>query len=106
MSYMSDIDKFNYLVRYLAEQVLATISGLTLNSENYKEALDILIDKHGNPQVLISAYMETLSKLIKNMENLEALEKLYNDIENCMRYFKSLKLESSTYGYLLIPLLK
>ena len=40
------------------------------------------------------------------MENLEALEKLYNDIENCMRYFKSLKLESSTYGYLLIPLLK
>ena len=60
---MSDIDKFNYLVRYLAEQVLATISGLTLNSENYKEALDILIDKHGNPQVLISAYMETLVKV-------------------------------------------
>ena len=40
------------------------------------------------------------------MENLEALEKLYNDIENCMRNFKSLKLESSTYDYLLIPLLK
>ena len=51
---MSDIDRFNYLVTYLAEQVLATISGLTLNSENYKEALDILIDKHGNPQVLIN----------------------------------------------------
>ena len=48
---MSDIDKFNYLVRYLAEQVLATISGLTLNSENYKEALNILIDRYGNPQV-------------------------------------------------------
>ena len=62
---MSDIDKFNYLVRYLAEQVLTTISGLTLNSENYKEALDILIDKHGNPQVLISAYMETLVKINK-----------------------------------------
>ena len=40
------------------------------------------------------------------MANLEALQKLYNNIENCMRNFKSLKLESSTYDYLLIPLLK
>ena len=62
---MSNIDRFNYLVRYLAEQVLANISGLTLNSENYKEALDILIEKHGNPQVLISAYMERLVKINK-----------------------------------------
>ena len=52
--------------------------------------------------------METLVKIskVKNMENLEALRKLYNDIENCMRNLKSLKIESSTYGYLLIPLLK
>ena len=40
------------------------------------------------------------------MENLEALRKIYNDIENCMRNLKSLKIGSSTYGYLLIPLLK
>ena len=92
----------------MAGQALATISGLTLNSENYKEALNILIDRYGNPQVLISAHMETLVKInkVKNMENLEALRKLYNDIENCMRNLKSLKIESSTYGYLLIPLLK
>ena len=42
---LSDIDRFNYLRRYLAGQALATISGLTLNSQNYKEALDILIDR-------------------------------------------------------------
>ena len=87
----------------MAGQALATISGLTLNSENYKEGSYFLIDRYGNPQVLISAHME---KLIKNMENLEALRKLYNDIENCMRNLKSLKIGSSTYGYLLIPLLK
>ena len=52
--------------------------------------------------------METLIKInkVKNMENLEALQKLYNDIENCIRNLKSLKIESSTYGYLLILLLK
>ena len=79
---MNDIDRFNYL----AGQALATISGLTLNSETYKEALDILIDGYGNPQVLISAHMETLVKInkVENMENLEALRKLHNDIENCI----------------------
>ena len=101
------VDRFNYLRRYLAGQALATISGLTLNSQNYKEALDILIDRYGNPQVLISAHMETVKiKKAKNMENLEALRKLYNDIENCIRNFKSFRIESSTYDYLLTPLLK
>ena len=42
---LNDIDRFNYLRRYLAGQALATITGLTLNSENYNEALDILIDR-------------------------------------------------------------
>ena len=40
------------------------------------------------------------------MENLEALRKPYHDIENCIRNLKSLKIQMSTYGYLLIPLLK
>ena len=40
------------------------------------------------------------------MENLEALRKRYNDIENCIRNLKSLRIESSTYGFSLIPLLK
>ena len=44
--------------------------------------------------------METLVNInkVKNMENLEALWKLY-DIENCMRNLKSFKIYSSTYGY-------
>ena len=93
---------------YLAGQALATISSLTLNSENYKKALNILIVRYRNPQVLISAHMETLIKInrVKNMENLEALWKLDIDIEHCMRNLESLKIGSSTYGYLLIPLLK
>ena len=59
------IDRFNYLKRYLAGCALAT-SGLTLNSENYKEALGILIDILGNPHVLKSVYMEILVKIKKS----------------------------------------
>ena len=62
---LSDIDRFSYLRRYLAGKALATISGLILYSENYKKALNILIDRYGNPQVLISAHMETLIKIIE-----------------------------------------
>ena len=88
---LSDIDRFNYLRKRLAGQALATISGLTLKSENYKELLDILIDRYGNPQVLISAHIETLVKInkVKNVENLEALRKLYHEIENCICNLKS-----------------
>ena len=52
--------------------------------------------------------METLVKInkVKNMDHVEALRKLYNDVENCVRNLKSLKIETSTYGNLLIPLLK
>ena len=87
---------------------LTAIKGLTFNSENYKTALDILIDMYRNSQVLISNHMETLVKIdkVKNMENSEAVPKLHNDSENCFRNLKSLKIESSTCGYLLIPLLK
>ena len=67
-----------------------------------------MIDRYRNPQVLISARIETLVKINKvtNMENLEVLRKRYNVIENCIRHLESLNTESSTYGYLLIPLLK
>ena len=67
---LSDIDRFNYVTTYLAGQALATISGLTINSENYMEVLDILIDRYRNPQVLISAHMDTLVKMnkVKTME--------------------------------------
>ena len=83
----------------MAGQVLATITGLTLNSENYKKALNILIDRYGNPQVLISVHMETLIKItrVKIMENLEALRKLDIGIEHCMRKFNVWLLTCSTF---------
>ena len=74
----------------MAREALTTISGLTLNSQNYKAALDIVIERYGIPQVLISAHMETFFKInkVKNMENLEALSKLYNYLENCIQNLK------------------
>ena len=39
---LSDINKFNYLKRFLTGKALSSILGLALTSDNYKEAVDIL----------------------------------------------------------------
>ena len=46
---ITDIDRFNYLKRYLGGQALETISGLSLNKENYLHAIGILKERYGNP---------------------------------------------------------
>ena len=104
---LSDINKFNYLKRFVTGEALSSISGLALTSDNYKEAVDILKKRYGNPQVLITAYMETLLKLSKvKGKDVSGLRKLFNEVENCLRSLRSLKVETSTYGSLLLPLLK
>ena len=105
---ISDIDKFNYLKGCVKGEALAAISGLTLTSDNYQEAVQVLKDRFGNEQVLISAHMESLLKInkIKSVDNMKGLRMLYNHAENCMRNLKSLKLDTSGYGSLLIPILK
>ena len=41
-SKLNNIDKLNYLITYLKDEPLDTIRGLTLSSENYSQAIEIL----------------------------------------------------------------
>ena len=105
---LSDVDRFNYLKRFLGGEALRSVSGLTLGSDNYKEAIAILKERYGNEQILISAHMESLLKIgkVRGREDLKGLRKLFNDVENCLRNLKSLNMETAAYGSLLIPILK
>ena len=60
---LSDTDRLNYLKKYLCVSTPVCVSDLTLSSQNYKTAISILQKRFGNPQVLISAYMDSLLKL-------------------------------------------
>ena len=46
---ITDIDKFGYLRNLLCDSARETISGLTLTSENYKNAMQLLRDRFANP---------------------------------------------------------
>ena len=99
---ISDIDRFNFLKRYLGSEALNSIPALTLSSENYNETIEILCDRYGNEQVLISAHMQSLLKIqkIRSKDNIKGLRTLYNHIESCVRNLKALKLEAKGYVFL------
>ena len=59
---LSDVEKFNYL-SYLQKDALHTISGMPTTNANYKKALELLKNRFGNPQKVISAHMNELLKL-------------------------------------------
>ena len=62
--HLSDVDKFSYLNNLLNSSPAATISGLTLTNGNYKEAVNLLEERYGNQQLLVSVYFEALVKLL------------------------------------------
>ena len=62
-SALSDVDKFNYLQSLLEKSAYDAITGLTLSSANYGEAIEILKKRFGNRQMIISEHMEILLRL-------------------------------------------
>ena len=86
----NDIDKFTYLRSYLCDSANSVISGLTLTSEKYKEAIDLLRQRYANPQVLISAHMKTFVSLnsVKSFNDVKGLRKLFDTVESSFRNLK------------------
>ena len=84
-----------------------TVSGLSLSSENYKDATDLLKQCYGNTQVLINAFMKKSVQLpaVQNSNNVECLRLFYYHVETSVRNLKTLGVEINTYGSLLILLL-
>ena len=86
---------------------LETISGLTLSSQNYSEAIDLLKNRYENPQTFINSYMEQFVNLetVTKTNDVIRLRKLFNKVENRMQNLRSLGVDSGNYGKLLAPVL-
>lgn len=57
---LTNVEKFNYLRSLLERTPHDAITGLTLSSANYREAVEILHKRFGNKQMIISKHMELL----------------------------------------------
>ena len=61
--YLPDIEKCNYLKTFLTDSAYSLISGLSLNSEHYKDTVNVLKERFGNKQTLIFSYMDCFAQL-------------------------------------------
>ena len=104
---INNIDKFSYLKSFLCPSPYETISGLALTNQNHLEAVELLKQRYENSQVLINTYMEQFVKLdkIEKSNDVSKLRTFFNKIEITIRNLKSLGIETSSYGSLLIPVL-
>ena len=60
---LSSADKFNYLHALLEGQAARAIQGLTLLDSNYRAAAEILHERFGKTQQIISAHMDEFRRL-------------------------------------------
>ena len=104
---LSDVEKLNYLSSYLEKDALHTISGMPKTNANYKKALELLRNRFGNLQKIISTHMNELLKLkrIASDRDVKAIQLFYDDIESHVRSLDRLGINSQEYGALLVPVI-
>ncbi|CAI5682672.1 unnamed protein product [Oreochromis niloticus] len=100
-------EKFTYLKTYLTGQAAKAVAGLMLTDENYDNAIELLQNRFGRKDVVISAHMSKLLNLtpVKKSSDVHALRQLYDECEIQIRSLESLGVVSESYGSLLCPIL-
>ena len=74
------MDKFSSLQSLLESSAADTISGLTLTSANYQEAIDMLKRRFGNDQLIVGKHMDALLALptVTSHQDIKSLRRLYD----------------------------
>lgn len=104
---INKIEKFVYLKSLLEYKALDAVSGFTLSEANYDNAIEILKQRFGRTDLVISAHVQKLLSIetVRNITNIKALRKLFDDCEIQIRSLESLNVTSGSYGSLLTPII-
>ena len=103
---LSSVDKFNYLHALLEGQTARAIQGLTLSETNYQAAVDILQERSGKTQQIISAHMDELLKVpTSTWDKPGQLRIIYDKIKINVRGLESLGVKAEQDGSFLIPVI-
>ena len=104
---LNSIEKFTYLKSYLGGEAEKCVDGLKLSSANYEHALEILEERFGNKQVIISKHMNVLLSLekVKSSFHVKELRSLYDKITVNIRGLLSYGIDSRQFSPMLVPVL-
>ena len=101
---LDKISTFSYLKGLLKDKASDAISGLSLTSENYDEAVAILKSQFSDPQIVIQTNMDVLLSLrnIESCPDIRLLRKMLDGIETTSRNLRSYYIDSNHYSPILI----
>ena len=101
---VSNVHKLNYLVNSMEGQAYKALEGLKICEENYVKAKNLLQERFGKKQSIISAHMQALLRL-QSSENERITDRraIHDTIMVHICELESLGMSSDNYGSLLIP---
>ena len=101
------VEKVNYSRCFLNLEASHAITGPSHTNGNFKEALDLLKNRYGNPQLIVSAHVSALVKLAKvESDDLHGSCGSFNDnVESNVRSLRNLGIRSKSYWSLLSTLI-
>ncbi len=99
------VDKFNYFNSPLEGRALRAVQGFPITEGNYQSAVDILQQRFGKSQAIISAHMEELMKIPACGDKPSQMHYVYDKVSVHVRGLESLGVNSEQYGSLLIPVI-
>ena len=103
---IATVDKFNYLKSLLEGPAYRCIQGLPITASNYEGAIELLQQRFGKPQQVISAHMEELLKLPAcTNDKPSSLRYIFDKVNVHIRGLASMGVASKDYGSLLIPVI-
>ncbi|XP_064489069.1 uncharacterized protein LOC135400935 [Ornithodoros turicata] len=102
---LSMVDK---LKGYLTGKAMTVIKELSLSEENYSIAIDLLKDRFGKKSLIIDEHMTRLLNLPKVSDSSEVtkLRELYDEVRTGIRCLEALSVAHSSYGVLLLSVLR
>ena len=103
---ISDVKKMAYLFGLLEGPAYSAVKGFTMTSGNYKKVIDVLHERIGSKDMIISSHMDALLKLpLVNNSDTKRLRSVYDLFGQKIRGLKTLAISSKEYGSLLLPIL-
>ncbi|MEW8545649.1 MAG: DUF1759 domain-containing protein, partial [Candidatus Thiodiazotropha sp.] len=88
---LSNIEKLNYLLSKLTGEAKHAVAGILLSNENYAVAVELLKERYGDKQAVVSSHYAELINLKSASNNPKGLRNLYNQIEKHLRSLKALE---------------
>ena len=107
-SELPDVCKFVYLRSLLKGEALSAINGLTLSSQHYIIAKDILRYRFGRKERIIFAHIQQLMQLRVNQTQSSTtihLMRLQDELVTHVRSLEELGVNGEQYGIILTPLI-